>query len=83
MMYTIGIDFTYIWKIYIDLIHSIYKLFDFFSISQEIVEIEEKEFADKARQLNIHSLTNFYSSDIFKAHKFVHDPKRKTITQAF
>ena len=50
---------------------------------QEIVEIEEKEFADKARQLNIHSLTNFYSSDLFKAHKFVHDSKRKTITQAF
>merc|ERR1712142_445610 len=54
-----------------------------FGGEQEIVEIEEKEFADKARQLNIHSLTNFYSSDIFKAHKFVHDPKRKTITQAF
>jgi len=54
-----------------------------FGGEQEIVEIEEKEFADKARQLNIHSLTNFYSSDLFKAHKFVHDSKRKTITQAF
>jgi DNA replication licensing factor MCM2 len=54
-----------------------------FGGQQEIVEIEEKEFADKARQLNIHSLSSFYASDIFKTHKFTHDPKRKTITQAF
>merc|ERR1719192_605372 len=51
-----------------------------FGGEQEIVEIEEKEFADKARQLNIHSLNAFYTSDVFKAHRFTHDPKRKTIT---
>jgi len=54
-----------------------------FGGEQEIVEIEEKEFADKARQLNIHSLNAFYTSDVFKAHRFTHDAKRKTITQAF
>merc|ERR1719228_919995 len=39
---------------------------------QDQIEISEKDLADKARQINIHSLTSFYDSDIFQANHFTH-----------
>ncbi|CAH1782811.1 unnamed protein product [Owenia fusiformis] len=46
------------------------------------IEISEKDLADKARQLNITNLVDFFESDIFQSHKFTHDPKRKMIVQS-
>lgn len=37
----------------------------------------------QARQINIFNLTDFYSSDLFKANRFSHDSKRKMIVQAW
>ncbi|BFZ08073.1 hypothetical protein BsWGS_11112 [Bradybaena similaris] len=45
----------------------------------EQLQISEKDLADKARQINIHSLTTFYDSEIFQANHFKHDVKRKVI----
>lgn len=45
----------------------------------ENVEIEEEEFADRARQINIHSLSSFYESKVFQDNKFVLNKKTKTI----
>ncbi|RUS83603.1 hypothetical protein EGW08_008622 [Elysia chlorotica] len=53
-----------------------------FSADLEQVEVSEKDLADRARQINIHSLTAFYDSDVFKANHFTHDTKRKVIIQA-
>lgn len=52
-----------------------------FGVEQEIIEISEKDLADKARQINIHNLSSFYDSDIFKSNRFTHDTKRKMILQ--
>lgn len=52
-----------------------------FGIQQEQIEINEKDLADKARQINIHNLTTFFDSDLFKANRFNHDGKRKMIIQ--
>ncbi|XP_013791101.1 DNA replication licensing factor mcm2-like [Limulus polyphemus] len=49
----------------------------------DVVEISEKDLGDKARQINIHNLRPFFESDIFQAHNFTHDPKRKLIIQTF
>ncbi|CAL1543351.1 unnamed protein product [Lymnaea stagnalis] len=51
-----------------------------FGTDLEQTEISEKDLADKARQINIHSLTSFYQSEIFEANNFKHDTKRKVIT---
>ncbi|XP_002740276.1 DNA replication licensing factor mcm2-like [Saccoglossus kowalevskii] len=48
---------------------------------QEYVEISEKDLAEKARQINIHNLVGFYESEIFRAHKFTHDARKKLIIQ--
>ncbi|XP_045166532.1 DNA replication licensing factor mcm2-like [Mercenaria mercenaria] len=48
---------------------------------QEIIEISCKDLADKARQINIHNLTPFYDSDIFKANRFSYDSKRNMVVQ--
>lgn len=48
----------------------------------DIIEISEKDLADKARQINIHNLGTFYESDIFRTNRFTHDIKRKLIVQA-
>lgn len=53
-----------------------------FGSDMDQVEISEKDLADKARQINIHSLTSFYDSDIFQANRFTHDSKRKVIIQS-
>ncbi|XP_038068588.1 DNA replication licensing factor mcm2-like [Patiria miniata] len=48
---------------------------------QDVIEISDKDLADKARQINIHNLAQFFESEIFKAHKFTHDSRRKLIIQ--
>ncbi|KAK2724323.1 hypothetical protein QYM36_000988 [Artemia franciscana] len=45
------------------------------------VEISEKDLADKARQINIHDLSVFYESDIFKSNNYVLDKQKKIILQ--
>ncbi|XP_029633599.1 DNA replication licensing factor mcm2 [Octopus sinensis] len=52
-----------------------------FGLQQEQIEISEKDLADKARQINIYSLTTFFDSDLFRTHRFSHDSKRKLIIQ--
>ncbi|XP_047122833.1 DNA replication licensing factor mcm2 [Hydra vulgaris] len=47
----------------------------------EVIEIQEDEFADKARQINIHNLVNLYESDIFANNRFKYDKARKLIIQ--
>jgi DNA replication licensing factor MCM2 len=37
----------------------------------------------QARQINIHNLTSFYESDLFKSNHFTLDGKRKLIIQSF
>ncbi|XP_048244361.1 DNA replication licensing factor mcm2-like [Haliotis cracherodii] len=54
-----------------------------YGMEQDSIEISEKDLADKARQINIHNLTSFYDSDIFKVNHFAHDTKRKVILQSF
>ncbi|ESO84409.1 hypothetical protein LOTGIDRAFT_168864 [Lottia gigantea] len=54
-----------------------------FGLEQDTIEISEKDLADKARQINIHNLTSFYDSDIFRINHFSHDSKRKIIIQSF
>ncbi|PIK58025.1 putative DNA replication licensing factor mcm2 [Apostichopus japonicus] len=52
-----------------------------YGTEQEIIEISEKDLADKARQINIHNLSAFYDCPAFKANKFTHDSNRKMIVQ--
>jgi len=47
----------------------------------EIIEIQEDEFADRARQINIHNLASFYESEVFLSNRFVHDRSRKLVVQ--
>jgi len=48
---------------------------------QKVVEINEKEFIEKANQINIQSVLPFYESDLFKKNNFIYDAKRKIIIQ--
>ncbi|CAG10746.1 unnamed protein product, partial [Tetraodon nigroviridis] len=54
-----------------------------YGVQNDTVEISEKDFKDKARQINIHNLTAFYDSDLFRSNKFSHDTKKKIILQQF
>ncbi|KAK6176782.1 hypothetical protein SNE40_015016 [Patella caerulea] len=54
-----------------------------FGLEQDTIEISEKDLADKARQINIHNLTSFYDSDVFRSNHFSHDTKKKIIIQSF
>lgn len=54
-----------------------------YGTQQDQIQIAEKDLADKARQINIHNLTSFYESDLFKANHFTLDAKRKMIIQSF
>ncbi|MBN3325805.1 MCM2 factor, partial [Atractosteus spatula] len=54
-----------------------------YGAQQDTIEIPEKDLADKARQINIHNLSAFYDSDLFKMNKFSHDVKKKLIVQQF
>nr|AAM28219.1 DNA replication licensing factor [Danio rerio] len=54
-----------------------------YGAQQDTIEIAEKDLVDKARQINIHSLSAFYDSDLFRSNKFSHDVKKKLIVQQF
>ncbi|VUZ53387.1 unnamed protein product [Hymenolepis diminuta] len=43
------------------------------------VEVSEKEFVERARQVNIPSIRGFLTSELFTAHRFSYDTKRKII----
>lgn len=43
--------------------------------------IQEKEFVEKARRVNIHSLSAFYTSELFKQNRFMYDASKKVIKQ--
>jgi DNA replication licensing factor MCM2 len=46
-----------------------------------LIEIQEDDFNDRARQVDIHNLHTFYESDIFVTNRFKFDKQRKVITQ--
>ncbi|KAG8007194.1 DNA replication licensing factor mcm2 [Nibea albiflora] len=54
-----------------------------YGVQNDTIEIAEKDLHDKARQINIHNLTAFYDSDLFRSNKFSHDAKKKLILQQF
>uniref|UniRef100_A0A4W4HLT1 DNA replication licensing factor MCM2 n=1 Tax=Electrophorus electricus TaxID=8005 RepID=A0A4W4HLT1_ELEEL len=54
-----------------------------YGAQHDIIEIPEKDMADKARQINIHNLSAFYDSDLFRFNRFSHDAKKKLIVQQF
>uniref|UniRef100_A0A7M4FMS2 DNA replication licensing factor MCM2 n=1 Tax=Crocodylus porosus TaxID=8502 RepID=A0A7M4FMS2_CROPO len=54
-----------------------------YGAQQDTIEVPEKDLVDKARQINIHNLTAFYDSELFKMNKFSRDVKRKLIVQQF
>ncbi|KAM9361674.1 DNA replication licensing factor MCM2 [Symphorus nematophorus] len=54
-----------------------------YGVQNDTIEIAEKDLQDKARQINIHNLTAFYDSDLFRSNKFSHDGKKKLILQQF
>ncbi|KAK5650844.1 hypothetical protein RI129_001873 [Pyrocoelia pectoralis] len=45
----------------------------------ETIEIDEKDLMDKAKQLDIRDLKQFYKSKLFENNYFVYDPNRKVI----
>lgn len=45
------------------------------------VEILEKDLLERAKQIDIHNVSKFYESEIFKNNGFSYDSKRKTILQ--
>ncbi|KAF7664250.1 hypothetical protein LDENG_00182550 [Lucifuga dentata] len=54
-----------------------------YGVQNDTIEIAEKDLQDKARQINIHSLSAFYDSDLFRSNRFSHDGKKKLILQQF
>ncbi|KAI5757881.1 MCM2 [Gulo gulo luscus] len=54
-----------------------------FGAQQDTIEVPEKDLVDKARQINIHNLSAFYDSELFRMNRFSHDLKRKVILQQF
>lgn len=54
-----------------------------FGTQQDSIEVSEKDLVDKARQINIHNLSAFYDSELFRMNKFSLDRKRKMILQQF
>jgi len=52
-----------------------------FDTEPDTVEILESDLVDRARQINITNLKPFFDSEIFKANRFTHDPKKKLIIQ--
>ncbi|XP_067934703.1 DNA replication licensing factor mcm2-like [Watersipora subatra] len=48
---------------------------------QDLVEVSEKDFSERAKQLNIRDLSKFYKCDMFKTNKFKYDSKTKVICQ--
>eukprot|EP00092_Neocalanus_flemingeri_P006174 GFUD01006646.1.p1 GENE.GFUD01006646.1~~GFUD01006646.1.p1 ORF type:complete len:902 (-),score=288.78 GFUD01006646.1:231-2936(-) len=54
-----------------------------YGTEQEVVEINEKDLAEKARQISIQNLQPFFQSDMFKTNNFRYDQTRKLIIQQF
>jgi len=54
-----------------------------YGTEQEVVEINEKDLAEKARQISIQNLQPFFQSDMFKSNNFNYDQTRKLIIQQF
>ncbi|XP_063797254.1 DNA replication licensing factor MCM2 [Pseudophryne corroboree] len=54
-----------------------------YGAQQDTIEVSEKDLVDKARQINIHNLSSFYDSELFKMNRFVHDVKKKLLIQQF
>uniref|UniRef100_A0A8C5PQY1 DNA replication licensing factor MCM2 n=1 Tax=Leptobrachium leishanense TaxID=445787 RepID=A0A8C5PQY1_9ANUR len=54
-----------------------------YGAQQDTVEVSVKDLVDKARQINIHNLSSFYDSEMFKVNRFTHDTKKKLIVQQF
>merc|ERR1712130_592419 len=54
-----------------------------YGTEQDVVEISEKDLAEKARQISIQNLQPFFQSDMFKANNFKYDSGRKLIIQQF
>jgi len=52
-----------------------------YGTEQEIVEINEKDLAEKARQISIQNLLPFFNSEMFKSNNFKYDSGRKLIIQ--
>nr|CAB3263689.1 DNA replication licensing factor mcm2 [Phallusia mammillata] len=48
---------------------------------QEYAQVQEKELSEKARAINIHNLSSFFQSELFKSNRFSYDAKKKIITQ--
>jgi len=46
-----------------------------------VIEIQEDDFNDRARQVDVHNLLTFYESDIFTTNRFKYDKVQKVITQ--
>ncbi|KAJ8672495.1 hypothetical protein QAD02_003754 [Eretmocerus hayati] len=45
------------------------------------IEIPERDLLEKAKQFQVHNLSSFYKSHLFKSNYFVYDSKRKMIIQ--
>merc|ERR1719245_1549233 len=54
-----------------------------YGTEQEVVEINEKDLAEKARQISIQNLMPFFNSEMFKSNNFKFDSSRKLIIQQF
>ncbi|XP_062522582.1 DNA replication licensing factor mcm2-like isoform X1 [Corticium candelabrum] len=47
----------------------------------DIVEVQESDFTDRAKQMDVHSIASFYESQLFKTNRYVYDRKRRMIVQ--
>lgn len=45
------------------------------------IEIMEKDLIDRAKQINIYNLNEFYKSDLFQENGYAYDVQRKVILQ--
>merc|ERR1719333_1578810 len=52
-----------------------------YGTEQEVVEINEKDLVEKARQISIQNLQPFFNSQMFKSNNFSYDSSRKLIIQ--
>uniref|UniRef100_A0A2S2R8N4 DNA replication licensing factor MCM2 n=1 Tax=Sipha flava TaxID=143950 RepID=A0A2S2R8N4_9HEMI len=50
-------------------------------VSVNTIEIHEKDFKDRVKQIDVHDFKPFFESKLFKNNNFVYDEKRHMITQ--
>ncbi|CAH1402014.1 unnamed protein product [Nezara viridula] len=50
-------------------------------VAVNVIEIHEKDFIDKAKQIKIYDVRPFYESKVFEMNHFEYDPKKKLIVQ--